>query len=416
MSKSKSESEMPDVSSLMVNVYTEAEEPNEPFVLNLPFRKRGSPTTNDKKVTREEDSPPRKQSIPQTDSPPRKEPSFHQIVPSHYEPNENELKDHLSRKFQDVHNVPNTLGIATEILEQDPVKGDDLMNMLDVSTFLVDPHPRRDKDMYLKQKKHDTKVDTTKVIRVVYQSVLYDIHAGEHAGKVLKLYAYDNKFFTESIVSEIAFQISAFQLNGHCAFHSPGVVTLGFIPTSNITTEMRAKLESEKVFNFDYKYLFYFVMDKMNSPSLQKYLSISMPEEDVPSIRNIVDKVEQVNGCLESKNIYHNDLNIGNVLMVSPGAGDAATTVNLGLIDYGEATPILTTFGTKKDATNFKYLTGLDRRHSQGKGKGKGRKSRVSRRRPHTTTRGKTTRRRHHHQPHRRSRRSRRKTHSRKGI
>jgi len=167
-------------------------------------------------------------------------------------------------------------------------------------------------------------MDTFEKTDIFYLSVLYEITRGDLAGNILKVYGYDNYLFTEFVIKEIAFQKSAFLLNRECRFRSPNVIDYGFI--NNMDSGFSG--ESSRVFN--YPYLFYFVMEKMDGVPLSQYRRDSTPEK----IQEITENIESLKFCLQGQNLFHNDYNAGNVFVRKADE----IGVDLGLIDFGEST------------------------------------------------------------------------------
>jgi hypothetical protein len=132
------------------------------------------------------------------------------------------------------------------------------------------------------------------------------------------------------IIREITIQLYTSTTISHmCDFSTPGIYNY------NKFNEMIKGLQ---------KCIFYFKMDKMSLQTLEKIIKNDLNLDKLIQVRN---KLIDINTCIEDKNIFHNDLNSGNILIDDK--------INkFGIIDFGEATT------TQKNITDANFEKILD--------------------------------------------------------
>lgn len=150
---------------------------------------------------------------------------------------------------------------------------------------------------------------------------------------IYKFFVYDCKDASTVdayIIREITIQLYASTIISRmCDFSTPGIYNY------NKFNEMIKGMQ---------KCIFYFKMDKMSLQTLEKIIKNDLNLDTLIKVR---DKLTDINTCIEDKNIFHNDLNSGNILIDDK-------IKEFGIIDFGEATT------TQKNITDANFEKILD--------------------------------------------------------
>ena len=158
--------------------------------------------------------------------------------------------------------------------------------------------------------------------KLAVQGSVFSLKEGENT-KILKLYNFDcSEIIEAKIVLEIVFQKYAKELNESCGFFSPQVIRYGKV---NLTRKQMDEM------GFDRKCLFYIVMENMQGVSIKELLLNPLFANYCKMIKR---KIKDIVACLIRHNLFHNDLNGGNIFVLNP---DDLANAEIGIIDFGEA-------------------------------------------------------------------------------
>ena len=132
---------------------------------------------------------------------------------------------------------------------------------------------------------------------------------------VIKLFIYDKQgvigvntqnLVTAKILAEIYFQQQAVLLENKCEFNVPKIKIYGYIENHNYGSN---------------KIVFYILMELADGRTID---TLNITDKNIACT-----KLKNITKCLEENQLYHNDLNSGNVLV--------NTNNNITIIDYGES-------------------------------------------------------------------------------
>jgi serine/threonine protein kinase len=155
----------------------------------------------------------------------------------------------------------------------------------------------------------------------------------QHDGYIYKIILYDcSNIPTSILITELAMQQYSRIISTECKFKSPELLEYGkYILTKDEVNQLRNKgglfrgETSENLFTC----LFYFKMEKINFDTLHKTLgNDKFNNED--ERRQLSGKINNIIDCMETNQLYHNDLNTNNILV------DTSTN-DIAIIDYGQA-------------------------------------------------------------------------------
>jgi tRNA A-37 threonylcarbamoyl transferase component Bud32 len=144
--------------------------------------------------------------------------------------------------------------------------------------------------------------------------------------KIIKLYNYNesnDKTIDAFIVNEISMQQYSFQKSEKCGFNVPIIYEYKKLPINVI--------ENNKNNSFKHNTIFYIIMEYIDLPTLNNFF-INNRRKDV--CNKIVAKLNKIILCMEIMHIYHNDLNLENILIDYTDLNN----FNIYIIDYGEST------------------------------------------------------------------------------
>jgi len=150
---------------------------------------------------------------------------------------------------------------------------------------------------------------------------------------VAKVYNYDCGELSEyMLVKEIAYQIYASELTSICNFKTPLVQNYGKLLKRDVRDQALVQ-------GYPFDCIMFIVMDKMLYRNLQDAVK-DIDLNNKQTCDNISSKINTLTRCLEDNHLYHNDLNVENILLDYKPNGD----IQLGLIDYGNANGDATSF------------------------------------------------------------------------
>ena len=150
---------------------------------------------------------------------------------------------------------------------------------------------------------------------------------------VAKVYNYDCGELSEyMLVKEIAYQIYASELTSICNFKTPLVQNYGKLLKRDVRDQTLVQ-------GYPFDCIMFIVMDKMLYRNLQEAVK-DIDLNNKQTCDNISSKINTLTRCLEDNHLYHNDLNVENILLDYKPNGD----IQLGLIDYGNANSDATSF------------------------------------------------------------------------
>lgn len=147
----------------------------------------------------------------------------------------------------------------------------------------------------------------------------------DSAKNIVKIYNYSYSDYSQySIIKEIAFQKYATTLSAKCQFESPQVLEYGNFIISPSNNSLFPKMAHNSIF--------FIKMSRLVHNTLQQTLRMNKHMlDDAHTCNSIANRISSIVECMQRNNLYHNDLNPGNVFL------DSTRTDNIGIIDYGQA-------------------------------------------------------------------------------
>jgi len=153
-------------------------------------------------------------------------------------------------------------------------------------------------------------------------------------GNFIKLYVYDDNEYSNVIESKILAEIyfqqkaSAVSLHQSCSFKVPHILSYGIVNKSNSANTSNNSTSNSPIIE---KKCFYIKMENIKGVTIDT-------KKDHNNCPFLQKKVYEIDKCLKDNDIFHNDLNSGNIMIDSND--------NIIIIDFGEATEKVTQFET----------------------------------------------------------------------
>ena len=196
-----------------------------------------------------------------------------------------------------------------------------------------------------------------------------------------KIFIYSKDSYLEptnvliKILSEVYYHNEFSKLQDICKFKIPELISYGFIEHNN-----------DKSINiYDNMYMFYITMKDIDAIPVTKLNELYNDGEVLDKCTAIEQEVDRIDHCLETHNLYHNDLHSDNVMVDKNG--------KITIIDFGEASDVLQKpFFSVDFCVRFKKNKGGARKR---KSKHKYNRKINSKRRTIKRTRGKKSRKKH---------------------
>lgn len=154
--------------------------------------------------------------------------------------------------------------------------------------------------------------------------------------KMMKVVLFNENILGDyMVIREIVWQKYATKLSSKCNFKTPNIYNYGkHILDQNLKEILKSKIDNRYLQK--YNCIWYFTMDKIEYPNLDKTVNDHPIITENENICNSVsNKINKVNECLQTHELYHNDFNQNNVLLNYND--DNNEDSEIGLIDYGEA-------------------------------------------------------------------------------
>ena len=196
-----------------------------------------------------------------------------------------------------------------------------------------------------------------------------------------KIFIYSKDSYLEptnvliKILSEVYYHTEFSKLQDSCKFKIPELISYGFIEHNDDTS----------INIYDNMYIFYITMKDIDATPVTKLNELYNDGEVLDKCMAIEQEVDRIDRCLETHNLYHNDLHSDNVMVDKNG--------KITIIDFGEASDVLQKpFFSVDFCGKFKKNKGGARKH---KSKHKYNRKMNSKRRTIKRTRGKKSRKKH---------------------
>jgi hypothetical protein len=154
----------------------------------------------------------------------------------------------------------------------------------------------------------------------------------EHDGGIYKIFLYDcGNIPTSILITELAMQEYSSFIAPRCAYQSPELLQYGKYVLSD--DELNSLRHNNALYRGEspdapFRCLFYFKMTKLNYPTLHEILGKEKFNNESER-KMLSSKITDVIGCMETNQLYHNDLNTSNILVNDNN--------DIGIIDYGQS-------------------------------------------------------------------------------
>jgi hypothetical protein len=154
----------------------------------------------------------------------------------------------------------------------------------------------------------------------------------EHDGGIYKIFLYDcGNIPTSILITELAMQQYSSFIAPKCSYQSPELLQYGKYVLSD--DELNSLRHNNALYRGEspdapFRCLFYFKMTKLNYPTLHEILG-KEKFNDENKRKILSSKITDVIGCMETNQLYHNDLNTSNILV--------SNNNDIGIIDFGQS-------------------------------------------------------------------------------